>query len=388
MLLKSFSQEWDNLIRNKMNLVMLFILPIVIVLLVGATLSQGVIRDIPMAVIDYDNSAFSRQLIDSFDQNETFSVIGYPTSEDEMESLIRNSKARVGMVIPRDFYNDVSQLKSPRVEMFYDGSHMSMTSTSKAKAMEILLTYKAGATIKQLSGRLGLSYDEAFNITQAFQFGSRRLYNATQNFEYFLAPILMAGAIQTAIALVSAVAFSHDMYDEERRSRLGYATGKILFYGACGTVSYLICILIQIKGFGIPFRGSLVDAIVLSAGLSLAVSAFSVMISSLMKTRIIAMVAAAVVFIPNSIMAGTTWPLISMPVGYQGFAKIMPFARYVNNIRAIYLKGIGMDVLRDDVLYLFAFGLGFICLTEIVVRIVPQNHHQEELIDEELCRVV
>lgn len=388
MLLKSFKDEWKNLFTNKMNLVILFIMPIVIVFIVGSTLSSGVIRDIPMAVIDYDQSNFSRQLIDSFDQNDTFSVTSYSGNEEEMASLIRNSKARVGLVIPRGFYEDVSQLKSPTVEMIYDGSHMSMTSASKAKAMEILLTYKAGATMKQLSGRLGLSYEEAFNITQAFQFSTRKLYNPTQNFNYFLAPVLMAGAIQSAIVLVASVSFSHGIFDEEKKSRVGYASGKILFYGVCGALSYLICILIQVKVLGIPFRGRVIDALILSAGLSLAVSAFSVLISVVMKNRMIAVVGAAVVFIPNSIMAGTTWPLISMPVGYQGFAKIMPFARYVNNIRDIYLKGIGMDSLKNDVLYLFAFGLGFMCFAEIVVRIVPQNYHQEELINEELSRSI
>ena len=388
MLMRSFKEEWHNLLENKMNLIMLFIMPIVIVILISTELSSGVIEDIPMAVIDYDNSSFSRQLIESFDQNNTFSVISYAEDELEMENLIRNSNARVGMIIPKGFYNDVTLLNSPTVEMFYDGSHMSITSAAKSKAMEILLTYKAGATIKQLETRLNLSYDEAFNITQAFQFNNRKLYNASQNFESFLAPILMAGVVQSAIVLVAAVSFNHDIYYTDRKKRLGYASGKTLFYSLCGTVSFLLCIVIQVIVFKVPFRGHLIDAMILSATFSLAVSSFSVLISALMKTRIIALVGAAVVFIPNSVMAGTTWPLISMPVGYQGFGRFMPFARFVNNLRNIYLKGITMTDLKADVLYLFGFAIVFMVFTECVVRIMSQQFNQEETIHEELCRVI
>ncbi len=388
MLTRSFKEEWQHLLTNKMNLIILFIMPILIVILISTELSSGVIKDIPMAVIDYDNSSFSRELIQSFDQNSTFNVISYADDESEMEGLIRNSNVRVGMIIPKGFYNDVTLLNSPTVEMFYDGSHMSITSAAKAKAMEILLTYKAGATIKQLQTRLDLSYDEAFNITQAIQFNNRKLYNASQNFESFLAPILMAGVVQSAIVLVAVVSFNHDIYFTNKKRRLGYASGKILFYSLCGTVSYLLCIVIQIKVFQVPFRGHLIDAVILSAALSFAVSSFSVLISSLMKTRIIALVAAAVVFIPNSVMAGTTWPLISMPVGYQGFAKFMPFARFVNDLRNIYLKGITMAQLKTDVLYLLGFGIVFLMFTECVVRIMSQQFNQEEIIHEELCSIV
>jgi len=388
MLMRSFKEEWHNLFENKMNLVLLFIMPIVIVILISLEFSSGVISNIPMAVIDYDNSNFSRQLIDSFDQNNTFDVISYAEDESDMEYLIKNSKVRVGMIIPEGFYNDVTLLNSPTVEMFYDGSHMSITSVAKSKAMEILLTYKAGATMKQLETRLNLSSDQAFNITQAFQFNNRKLYNSSQNFESFLAPILMAGVVQSAIVLVAAVSINHDIYFTDRKRRFGYASGKILFYSACGTVTYLLCVLIQITVFQLPFKGSIIDVVILSAAFSLAISSFSVLISSLMKTRIIALVAAAVVFIPNSVMAGTTWPLISMPIGYQGFGKIMPFARFVNNLRNIYLKGISMTELKTDVLYLFGFGIAFLLFTEFVIRIMSQQFNQEEEIHEELFRVI
>lgn len=384
MLIKSFKEECINLVTDKMNLFVLFVLPILVVILIGVELSEEVITNIPISVINYDDSNFSRQLVETFEQNETFNVIYYPDNEQELEKLMKNSKVRAGLIIPKNFYNDIAALKSPTLLMIYDGSHMSITSTAKAKATEILLTYKAGATIQQLTGRLGISYKEAYNITQAFQFNNRMMYNPSKSFNDFLAPILLAGYIQAAIALIAAVSINHDIFKETMMKRLGYASGKVLFYTLCGSLSYIICIILQFGLFNVPFKGSLINAMILSVGLSFSVSAFSILISSVIKNRMVALVGAAVVFIPNSIMAGTTWPLISMPAGYKVFASYTPFTHYANNIRDIYLKGLSMQQIMNDVIYLFVFGTLVLILTEAVMIIAEKDIDDKELTDNDL----
>lgn len=386
MFIKSFKEECMSFLTNKMNLFLLFVLPILCVILLGVELSLGTINNIPIAVINYDDSTFSRQLVATFDQNETFNVISYPENEQEMEQLMKNSKVRAGLIIPKNFYNDIATLKSPTVLMIYDGSHMSITSTAKAKATEILLTYKAGATIQQLTARLGISYREAYNITQAFQFNNRVMYNPTKNFKDFLSPVLLAGYIQAALALVVSVCVNQDILKETKIKRLGYASGKVLFYTLSGSLSYILCIILQVGLFHVTFKGSLINALILSVGLCFSVSAFCVLMSTVIENKIISLSGGAVIFIPNSIIAGTTWPLISMPSGYQSFAKYMPFARYANNIRDIYLKGISIQQITNDIIYLFTFGIIFLILTELVMIIAEEDIDDKELMDNDLHR--
>lgn len=386
MFIKSFKEECLIFLKNKMNLFILFALPILCVILLGVELSKGVITDIPVAVINYDNSDFSRQLVETFDKNETFNVTCYPDNEDELEKLIKNSKARVGLIIPKNFYKDIASLKSPTVLMIYDGSHMSITSTAKAKATEILLTYKAGAAIQQLTVRLGISYKEAYNITQAFQFNNRVLYNPSKSFRDFLAPILLTGYIQAALALVATISINQNIFKVAEVERLGYATGKVLFYTLCGSLSYIICIVLQVSIFHVPFRGSLFSVLILSIALCFSVSAFCVLISTVFKNKIIALTAGAVVFIPNSITAGTTWPLISMPSGYQSFARYIPFTHYADNIRDVYLKGISVQQLTNDVVYLLVFGVIALIVTEAVMIIAEKEIDDKELMDNDLHR--
>lgn len=366
MLLKSIKEEWQLLLTKKINIVVLFILPVLTMLLLGFELNAEVIADIPVAVIDLDGSGFSQQLIDAFDQNEIFNVISYPGNEAELEKLIKNSKVRMGIIIPENFYNDVAMLKSPTVLMIYDGSNMSLTGAAKAKATEILLTYKAGAAIKQLQARLNMSYDEALNVVQAFSMTSRNLYNPKKSFEDFLAPILLAGSVQGAMVLIASVSVNHEIFALRRKERIGYGLGKVIFYTCAGTLSCLVCVFIQVKCFEMSFVGNMLSVAVLSFALFFAVSSFCILISTVMRNRMVALLGGGVVFIPNSIMAGTTWPIQSMPLGYRGFAQYLPFTRFANNLRDIYLKGYGIEALTEDIQYLILFGLMSVGIAELI----------------------
>ncbi len=379
MFIKSCKEELNCILTNKINMLVLFILPVIFVLMLGFELSGGVIGNIPIAVVNYDNSSFSRQLVDVFDKNETFDVAYYAENEVELEDLIRNGKAGAGLIIPRNFYNDIAALKSPTVLMVYDGSSMSVTSAAKSKATEILLTYKAGAAINHLTARLNLSYREAYNICQAFQLNTRMLYNPAKSFDYFLSPVLIAGYIQAAIALVAAVSVNHEIYREPAGKRLGYTSGKIMFYTLCGSLSFILCIAMQVLIFRLPFKGSILSALILILMISFAASSFSVLISAVIKNRMVALVGGAVIFIPNSAMAGTTWPVISMPSGYQSFAAYMPFAHYANNIRKIYLQGLSTHQIMGDACYMLIFSMTVLILTELVMAVAAEEIDDKEL---------
>ena len=100
------------------------------------------------------------------------------------------------------------------------------------------------------------------------------LYNPSKSFKDFLAPILLAGYIQAALALVATVSINQNIFKVAEVKRLGYATGKVLFYTLCGSLSYITCIILQVSLFRVPFRGSLLSVLVLSIGLCFSVSAF------------------------------------------------------------------------------------------------------------------
>jgi len=377
-MIRSFKEEVKMLVKEKANIIVLFVLPLLLVLILGVEMSGEVLTEIPIVVVDHDESAFSMDLIQQFDSNETFSIKYRTDRDEELEELIRNSKARAGIIIPEGFYDDIEGLESPSIVMIYDGSNMSVSSAAKAKATEILLTYKAGITSKQLMGRLGMSYENSIKTTQGFIFRSKALYNPVKSFQDFLTPMLVAGIIQIAVALCAATSIRHEMLDRDKKKRLGYVSGKVLFYTICGTFMYIVSTALLANVLGIPFEGNMTDVILMSIGLSFAVSSFCVLISAVIKNKMVALVGGGLMIIPNSIMAGTTWPLISMPKGYQAFASYIPFIHFVDNYRNIFLKGAVLGDMTNDLVYMFGFGLVALIIAEFVVTIMETGKEDSE----------
>lgn len=366
---ESLFEEIKKLKTEPMIWIVCLIIPICVNLLIGYELTKGVIDQVPMAVVDLDDSQLSRQIIGYFEADESINIVAYVAHEEELEELFNTSKIRAGMVIPKGFSNDVTALNAPTIMMIYDGSHMSITSIAKAKASEILLTTRVGASIKQIQGHLGMSYDEAYQTAMPISFEYRMLYNPTKNFNYFMTPGYGTSICQVGIGLMAATCVNFLDRERKRREALGYIAGKSIFYGSLGSIALITNIIVQIKVFEIPFRGSFGIACLLSILLAFAVAALSVAVSAWVSNRVITIALIGLLLIPNTVMAGYTWPIISMLPIYQKGAYFIPFTHYGDNLRDLFLKG-KVCHLGSDVRFLIGFAIVMLVIGTLGVLVI------------------
>lgn len=350
---ESFLEESRKLKTNRIIILIGLVIPILVNLILCWELNKGVMDHIPLGVVDEDNSQLSRKLVQYFADNETFELAYYAENQEELEKLMDTSKIKAGLVIPSHFSQDVTSLNSPSVLMLYDGSHMSITSVAKAKASEILLTVRTGAAIQQLEGRLRMTEDQAYQTAMPIHFETRTLYNPAKNFSYFMNPGYGTIICQPGIGLTAVVCITA-MPKKKKKDILQYITGKVLFYGGLGSIALIINILTQVLLFQIPCNGSIMMAFFLSILLAMAVSGLSVAVSAWISNRTVAIASIGLLLLPNSVMAGYTWPLISMLPFYQKTAYLIPFYHYGDNIRNLFLKG-SMHNPMPDILFLILF---------------------------------
>lgn len=359
-MVESILDECRRMIKEKMIYVIIFIIPIIVNLLLGFEFSYDQIQHIPMAIIDQDNSTLSRKIVQSFSENEIFDVKYYIDDPNQMKKLLDDSTVKVGMIIPKDFYSDVTELKSPTVLMLYDGSHMSIASAAKSRATEILLTLKVGATRKVLSGKLGVPADVSAKLAQPITFSNRFLYNPTKSFKNFLTPGFGVAIVQTAIVLMAVVSIRRKKVTGDFLDKYAHVLGKIIFYAVLGTLSLMMCIAIQSLIFKVPFRGSYFAALILSTAFAFAVSSFAILVSVWVGEKMLCTLIVAILFIPNTIMVGYTWPVLSMPMIYKHVANCLPFYHYADNIRDLFLKGSSLANCYNDLVWFLIYTL--ICL--------------------------
>lgn len=353
----SIRDEGLKAVREKMIIIILFLLPILVNVLLGVEFAENQIKNIPMAVCDLDNSSLSRMIVEEFAQNETFNVQYYLEDSASMEELFQMNKIRVGMIIPKDFSKDVTALRSPSILMIYDGSSMTMTSAAKTRASEILLTLKTGVLLKQIQARLDLPEDVAEKMALSINFSNRTLYNPTRGYKNFLNSGLMASLIQSGIGILAATSMRRSELPQSLLKRVGHLCGKITFYGVLGTVSLMLNLVIQNRYFDIPFRGSMQDALFLCVAFSMTVAALGVMLSCWLRNEIFATLVAAVLYVPDTIIVGYTWPVMAMPEFYQRLAYYIPLYHFADNLRDLMLKGLSRHYMFHDFQWFVHFSL-------------------------------
>ena len=118
--------------------------------------------------------------------------------------------------------------------------------------------------------------------------------------------------------------------------------------------------------FSVPVMGSLPLLLFLGLGFVICALAIGILISTAAKTQLQAMQLSFLVLLPSILLSGFIFPRESMPKIIQLLGSIIPLTYFLNILRGIVLKGVGMDVLYKDVVILL--GIGLILLTLSIVQ--------------------
>lgn len=360
----------DRLKKYIMPFVLIFLIPQVANLLSCLMMNDKQIREVPMAVYMGDDTAVTREIVKSFDNNETFDVKYYVENPNDIEKLMNEGEIAFGLVIPEDFTIDVKNLKSPSLMTVIDGSQLSVASFTKIASSEILMTIKAGALINLMKAKFNMSFDQAKSAAMAMDITSRILGNPTRNYINFLLPGMMTALAQVGIAMAASAAINR----EKRKTLFTYILLKVMAYAVIGFISIMMILGVQMKFFGLPMKANWSDLLLLCGAFSLSVASVGILFSAVFWNKVLASQVAAIYFIPSSILSGFTWPLISMPKFFQNISHIMPFTHFGDTLRDLLVKGEAglygkdMRVLLTIAVISFALAMGAELLREAIMK--------------------
>lgn len=360
----------DRLKKYIMPFVLIFLIPQVANLLSCLMMNDKQIREVPMAVYMGDDTSVTREIVKSFDNNETFDVKYYVENPNDIEKLMNEGEIAFGLVIPEDFTIDVKNLKSPSLMTVIDGSQLSVASFTKIASSEILMTIKAGALINLMKAKFNMSFDQAKSAAMAMDITSRILGNPTRNYINFLLPGMMTALAQVGIAMAASAAINR----EKRKTLFTYILLKVMAYAVIGFISIMMILGVQMKFFGLPMKANWSDLLLLCGAFSLSVASVGILFSAVFWNKVLASQVAAIYFIPSSILSGFTWPLISMPKFFQNISHIMPFTHFGDTLRDLLVKGEAglyerdMRVLLTIAVISFALAMGAELLREAIMK--------------------
>ncbi|MBS0169560.1 MAG: ABC transporter permease [Nitrospira sp.] len=355
-------KEWKETTRDRLFLLLAFLLPALWLVVFGYGLNLDV-EDIPFAVLDRDQSEFSREYLQRFIQSRYFSFRGYANEERALDRLLTETKIRAAIIVPERFQEQLVAGEPVAVQTLLDGTFPLHTDIAKGYVIAINQAFTEDRLIEFLRRSRGLSQEQAAVLVRPLSVEVRYLYNEEVRSTWSMVPALVMFTLMLASPLLTALGVVREketgsIYNiySSTVTRAEFLTGKLLPYIMISLVNVCVLWLMAVGLFQVPFKGNFLLFFSSSVLFVLCTTGIGLLISLLVQTQMAALIITMVVaMIPTILFSGLLVPVASLTRGAKVQAHLFPAMYYTDIVRGSFLKGVGAEVLWIDLLALAIF---------------------------------
>lgn len=349
-------KESLHVIRDWRSLTLALAIPIIMILLYGYALTLD-LRNVPTVIWDQSRSPQSRELLSLFQGSPYFSIIGYEDSYGDLQLAIDRGRAMVAVIIPYDFADKVQSGKHVKIQVIVDGSdaNTSRLATGYATGIGMIYARNVGSERMQLKGK--------GDLTPPVELVPRSWYNPDLRSQNVLIPGIIALVMIVVAAMLTSVTVAREWETGTMEQLIStplrgpeLIVGKVIPYFLIGMTDVAMAVAMGKWIFDVPVVGN--------AGLLFAMAAlfltgalfFGLTLSIVLKSQTLAnQMAIMVGFLPTLLLSGFVFAIENMPLPLQVITYIVPARYFIAILRGIYLKGIGLEILWLDALFLLVY---------------------------------
>ena len=339
-------KEWFHIKRDRRTATVLVMLPVVQVLLFGYAIRTDV-DNVRLAIVDPAPSNTTLALRNRFAAADVFRIVAVVPRTEDLEPLFQTGAAQQAIVFDHNFTEDLGRRTPAQLLIITDATEPNTGALLQAYAQAVVQQYEAGEAGRLASGA------RIVPVT-------RIRFNPTRESKNLFVPGLMAFVLTIISALMTAISLTREKETGTMEALLvsplrpwEIIAGKVTPYLAIGFASVLLVLVEARLVFNVPMRGNLL--LLLFEGLLyvLVSLAFGMLISSRTDSQRIAMMGVFLTtLLPNVLLSGFIFPLESMPAILRWISYVIPGRWFVAIARGIMLKGIGLEYLWRETLYI------------------------------------
>ncbi len=364
MLIKEFIQ----VLRDKRTRFILIVPPILQMLLFGyaATLE---IKHVPTAIVDYDNTQASRNLIARFAASEYFDVHLLPAGRGQIPVLIERGDVTLAIQINAGFAQDLGKGQTAHIQVIVDSSSSNTALIGLGYVNEVVGDFAQSYQMVRLQR---LSPMTLLGVPRIV-LDQRPWYNVDLSDRWFFIPGLIGNLIMIIVVSLTAFAVVREreigtleqiMVTPIRR--VEFILGKTVPFFLIGLFDATLVAAFGTLWFGVPLRGSMGVLALGTVLFLMCVLGIGLLISTISRTQQQAMVTSFFIIMPSVVFSGFGTPISSMPEAMQWLTYLDPVRYFQEVLRSVYLKGVGLDVLWQEMAAMAL--LGIILLAISVLR--------------------
>jgi len=351
-------KEVVQILRDSRSLIIVLIMPVILVLLFGYGVNLD-LKGLPVYVYDRDGSQQSQDLLKRFQASEYFNVVRVVNDYPALTRSLDDGHAKMGIVVPWDFSQRLHDGRSAQIQALVDGSDDNTANILIGYAQAVVQSYSSDIQLQWLRDRGQVVQPAAVSVE------TRTWYNEDLESSAFIVPGVLALVMSVIGAFLTSLTIAREW---ERGTMeqlistpvtpLEIMLGKLVPYFTIGMFDVIVCALIAIYWFQVPFRGSFLTLLVSSALFMVVVLSLGFFISVIAGSQLAAsQMALLITFLPAFLLSGFLYSIEQMPIILQWITRVLPARYYVSVLKKIFLKGTPTALLYVDLVPLAVFAL-------------------------------
>ena len=358
-------RELDIIVRkNHIYGFCMVVFPLIVVLFFTTMLDDGVALDLPVGVVDQDNSAMSRGLVRNLDAMQSSRVVYRFANVTEARNAMQEGRVYAYLLIPEGTAEKLLSGRQPKISYYYTMTCLTAGSMAM-KDMKTIGTLGSAAVGQSTLAAKGASKEQIKAALQPVTVDAHMIANPQGSYNYSLTTVFVPGILMLFMALLAAYAVGMEMKFDTGKEWLATAGDNILVailgkYIVHALVFLLVIFLFQYYIFGVlhfPRLGGVWSIVRLcllqvAGGLGFGIFAFGLMPSLRMSMSI-----SSLWSVLSISMCGSAFPIAGMDASLQAMSWLFPLRHYWMLYQATVLNGFPVIDVWFHLVALVAFTL-------------------------------
>ena len=328
-------RECKILYVNRIYFFSMVVFPLLAMVFFTSLMDEGLPEDMPVGIVDLDNTTTSRSLIRRLDAFQSSKVVAHYPSVAEARRAIQENEIYAFLYIPKGTTDDLLASRQPKISYYYNMASV-MSGSLLMRDLKTISTLGSAGVGQATMRAKGYTQEQIMAFLQPIRINLHQVANPWTNYNSYLSTVIVPGVMMLFMFMISAYSLGMELKFGRGKEWLKIADNRIVVailgkFLPQAVVFLSLIFFYEFYMYGImqfPHQGDLWDIILLSllevfGSIGFGIFAFGLMPSLRMSMSICSLWA-----VLSFSMAGFTFPVMGMDSPLQSLSWLFPLRHY------------------------------------------------------------
>lgn len=350
--------------RHPIYIICMVVLPWVITVFFTSMMNEGLPVEIPMGVVDLDNTSTTRKLTRMVDAFQSSKVVAHYPSVDEARKAIQQNKIYGFVLFPDGMTSDMVSMRQPRMSIYYTNTSLTAGALlyKEMKTMCVLASAGLGQATMQAKG---FTPQQTKSFLQPIALDIHTVGNPWVSYNIFLSAMLIPACLLLLVFMMTAYSLGTEIKFDMQQEWLALADGNMFKAMITKLLPHTVLFLMVMYGcmtymFGVlhfPAPGGKGMLLLLGFLSIIASQGFAVFIFGLIPSLRLSMSICSLWGVLSFSMVGSAFPIFAMDAPLQALSWLFPMRHYYKIYQLCVFNDYPLSDVMPNVIAMICFGL-------------------------------